>query len=58
MKRFSNTNAILAFVTVAREGSVSKAAEVLSLTQPAVSHQIKRLAEEWRCFSVHQLVYG
>ncbi|SDX62283.1 LysR family transcriptional regulator [Litoreibacter albidus] len=46
MKRFSNTNAILAFVTVAREGSVSKAAEVLSLTQPAVSHQIKRLAEE------------
>ncbi|GGE48471.1 LysR family transcriptional regulator [Actibacterium pelagium] len=46
MERFSNINTILAFVTVAREGSVSKAAEVLNLTQPAISHQIKRLTEE------------
>ncbi len=46
MDRFSNINTILAFVTVAREGSVSRAAEVLNLTQPAISHQIKRLAEE------------
>ena len=46
MDRFSNLNNILAFVTVAREGSVSRAAEVLNLTQPAVSHQIRRLAEE------------
>ncbi|OIQ31277.1 MAG: LysR family transcriptional regulator [Alphaproteobacteria bacterium MedPE-SWcel] len=46
MDRFSNINTILAFVTVAREGSVSRAAEVLNLTQPAVSHQIKRLGEE------------
>ena len=46
MDRFSNINSILAFVTVAREGSVSRAAEVLNLTQPAISHQIKRLAEE------------
>lgn len=46
MERFSNINTILAFVTVAREGSVSRAAEVLNLTQPAVSHQIKRLSEE------------
>ncbi len=46
MERFSNINTILAFVTVAREGSVSRAAEVLNLTQPAISHQIKRLAEE------------
>lgn len=46
MNRLSNTNALLAFVTVAREGSVSRAAEVLSLTQPAVSHQIKRLSDE------------
>ncbi|WP_328586544.1 LysR family transcriptional regulator [Tritonibacter multivorans] len=36
----------MAFVTVAREGSVSRAAEVLNLTQPAVSHQIRRLADE------------
>ncbi|WP_136439342.1 LysR family transcriptional regulator [Pacificoceanicola onchidii] len=46
MTRLSNINTILAFVTVAREGSVSRAAEVLNLTQPAVSHQIKRLADE------------
>ncbi|GAA6209826.1 LysR family transcriptional regulator [Cognatishimia sp. WU-CL00825] len=46
MDRFSNINSILAFVTVAREGSVSRAAEVLNLTQPAISHQLKRLNEE------------
>lgn len=46
MDRFSNINTILAFVIVAREGSVSRAAEVLNLTQPAISHQIKRLGEE------------
>ena len=46
MERISNPNTLLAFVTVAREGSVSRAAETLNLTQPAVSHQIKRLSEE------------
>ncbi|MBU2957445.1 LysR family transcriptional regulator [Paracoccus sp. 1_MG-2023] len=46
MERFSHPNGILAFVTVAQEGSVSRAAQVLNLTQPAVSHQIRRLAEE------------
>ncbi|PZX05999.1 LysR family transcriptional regulator [Celeribacter halophilus] len=46
MKRFLNPNNILAFVTVAREGSVSRAAEILHLSQPAISHQIKRLSEE------------
>ncbi|GAW35838.1 HTH-type transcriptional activator CmpR [Roseovarius sp. A-2] len=46
MKRLFNPNNILAFVTVAREGSVSRAAELLHLTQPAISHQIKRLSEE------------
>jgi len=46
MERFSNINTLLAFVTVAREGSVSRAAKVLNLTQPAVSHQIKRLSSE------------
>ncbi|MFW8595553.1 LysR family transcriptional regulator [Cribrihabitans neustonicus] len=37
---------MLAFVTAAREGSVSRAAEVLYLTQPAVSHQFKRLRQD------------
>ncbi|WP_281968714.1 LysR family transcriptional regulator [Roseovarius nanhaiticus] len=46
MERSFNINTLTAFLTVAREGSVSRAAEVLHLTQPAVSHQIKRLSEE------------
>ena len=46
MDRFSNINTLLAFTTVARLGSVSRAAEVLHLTQPAISHQIKRLAAD------------
>lgn len=46
MDRNFNINTLVAFLTVAREGSVSRAAEVLNLTQPAVSHQIKRLNEE------------
>lgn len=46
MSRFSNINALLAFATVAREGSVSRAGEILHLTQPAVSQQLKRLAED------------
>jgi len=46
MQRVSNINNILAFVTVAREGSVSRAAEVMNLTQPAISHQIKRLSAD------------
>ncbi len=37
---------LTAFVTVAREGSVSRAAEALCLTQPAVSLQLRRLARE------------
>ncbi|AGU47495.1 transcriptional regulator, LysR family [Variovorax paradoxus B4] len=35
-----------AFVLAAREGNVSRAAERLHLTQPAVSLQLKRLSEE------------
>lgn len=46
MERFSNINMLLAFVTVVREGSVSRAAEQLNLSQPAVSHQIKRLSQD------------
>ncbi|QTP58290.1 LysR family transcriptional regulator [Billgrantia antri] len=37
--------ALRAFVTVAREGSVSRAAERLHLTQPAVSLKLKHLQE-------------
>ena len=58
MDRFSNLNNILAFVTVAREGSVSRAAEVLNLTQPAVSHQIRRLAEETNLTLFHRTPAG
>lgn len=46
MDKFININTLLAFVTVAREGSVSRASDVLNLTQPAISHQIKRLAKD------------
>lgn len=46
MARLFNINMLLAFVTVAKEGSVSQAATTLNLTQPAVSHQLKRLSEE------------
>ncbi|MBX5157966.1 MULTISPECIES: LysR family transcriptional regulator [unclassified Rhizobium] len=35
-----------AFVTVAREGNVTRAAELLHLTQPAISLQLKRLADD------------
>lgn len=33
-------------MTVARKDSISRAAEILHLTQPAISHQIKRLSDE------------
>ena len=33
------------FITVAREGTVSRAASLLKLTQPAVSLQLKGLEE-------------
>ncbi|WP_386680271.1 LysR family transcriptional regulator [Loktanella sp. R86503] len=46
MDRLANITTLRAFVTVAHLGSVSRAAEALHLTQPAISHQIKRLAED------------
>lgn len=39
------TQALRCFITVAREGTVSRAAAVLHLTQPAVSLQLKGLEE-------------
>ena len=38
--------ALRAFVAVAREGSVSRAAQQLHLSQPAVSLQLKALAQQ------------
>lgn len=38
---------IVTLLTVCREGSFTAAAEALALTQPAVSHHIRQLEEEW-----------
>lgn len=46
MPRISEVRNLQAFVAVAKEGNVSRAAEILHLTQPAVSLQLKRLSED------------
>ncbi|MCA6123928.1 LysR family transcriptional regulator [Bradyrhizobium sp. WSM 1704] len=45
MSELPRTQALRCFITVAREGTVSRAASVLKLTQPAVSLQLKGLEE-------------
>ncbi|MFT6533961.1 MAG: DNA-binding transcriptional LysR family regulator [Limimaricola cinnabarinus] len=45
MKHPADLRSLHSFVTVAREGNVSRAAALLHLTQPAVSLQLKRLSE-------------
>src|SRR5882757_9411158 len=45
MSELPRTQALRCFITVAREGTVSRAASVLKLTQPAVSLQLKALEE-------------
>ncbi|VIO78959.1 HTH-type transcriptional regulator CynR [Bradyrhizobium ivorense] len=45
MSELPRTQALRCFITVAREGTVSRAATVLGLTQPAVSLQLKALEE-------------
>jgi DNA-binding transcriptional LysR family regulator len=45
MNDLPRTQALRCFVTVAREGTVSRAATLLHLTQPAVSLQLKALEE-------------
>jgi DNA-binding transcriptional LysR family regulator len=45
MNDLPRTQALRCFITVAREGTVSRAAGLLSLTQPAVSLQLKGLEE-------------
>ncbi|ABZ84100.1 transcriptional regulator, lysr family [Heliomicrobium modesticaldum Ice1] len=46
---FVNTELYRAFYLVAREGSISKAAEQLYITQPAVSRSIQQLEEKLGC---------
>lgn len=45
MSELPRTQALRCFITVAREGTVSRAASMLKLTQPAVSLQLKALEE-------------
>lgn len=45
MNDLPRTQALRCFITIAREGSVSRAAALLTLTQPAVSLQLKGLEE-------------
>jgi len=45
MNDLPRTQALRCFITVAREGTVSRAAALLNLTQPAVSLQLKGLEE-------------
>jgi DNA-binding transcriptional LysR family regulator len=45
MNDLPRTQALRCFITVAREGTVSRAASTLNLTQPAVSLQLKGLEE-------------
>lgn len=45
MNGLPRTQALRCFITVAREGTVSRAASLLNLTQPAVSLQLKGLEE-------------
>ncbi|MEM7280836.1 MAG: LysR family transcriptional regulator [Pseudomonadota bacterium] len=46
MKTHHDLRTLQAFVTVAREGNVTRAAELLHVTQPAVSLQLRRLAND------------
>src|SRR5215468_8592845 len=45
MSELPRSQALRCFITVAREGTVSRAASLLHLTQPAVSLQLKALEE-------------
>ncbi len=46
MDRTAELRTLKSFIVVAREGNMSRAAEILNLTQPAISLQLKRLAED------------
>lgn len=46
MNRTAELRTLKSFILVAREGNISRAAELLNLTQPAISLQLKRLSED------------
>ncbi|MCI5074772.1 LysR family transcriptional regulator [Oricola sp.] len=46
MDTYPDLRVLRSFLTVAHEGNVSRAADILHLTQPAVSVHLKRLAED------------
>lgn len=58
MTRTPEIRSLQAFVIVAQEGSVSRAAEILNLTQPAVSLQLKRLSEDTGLTLFHRASKG
>ncbi len=46
MLNLTDHRILQSFVTVSRVGNVTRAAEILNLTQPAISQHLKRLSEE------------
>ena len=46
------------FLTVANEGSLTKASKILHITQPTLSHQLKLLEEELQCDLFTRSSYG
>jgi DNA-binding transcriptional LysR family regulator len=46
MRHLTDLRSLQSFVTVAREGNISRAADLLALTQPAVSLQLKKLSAD------------
>ena len=58
MNDLPRTQALRCFITVAREGTVSRAASLLNLTQPAVSLQLKGLGRKYRTAAFHRTPGG
>lgn len=58
MRHLTDLRTLTSFVTVAREGSVTRAASILHLTQPAVTLQLKRLSEASGVQLFHRTPHG
>lgn len=58
MRPITDIRILNAFVAVAQEGNISRAAKRLHLTQPAVSLQLKRLAEDTGLVLFHRTSRG